>query len=55
MIELKFTVDEINLILNALAARPYFEVAELIEKIKAEGEKQIATVINEGGETKWQK
>ena len=41
MIEIKFTVDEVNVVLNALAVRPYIEVVELIEKIKTEGEKQI--------------
>lgn len=41
MIELKLNLDEVNVILNALATRPYFEVAELIAKIKTEGEKQI--------------
>lgn len=39
-IELNLTVDEINIILNALANRPYGEVAELIGKIRTEGEKQ---------------
>ena len=40
-IELNLTVDEINIILNALANRPYGEVAELIGKIHNEGEKQL--------------
>lgn len=42
MIELKLTIDEVNVILNALSVRPYVEVAELIAKIKTDGEKQIA-------------
>ena len=41
MIELKLSLEEVNLVLNALAVRPYMEVAELIEKIKAEGERQL--------------
>lgn len=40
-IKLTFSVDEINVILNALANRPYGEVFQLIQKIQAEGEKQI--------------
>lgn len=42
MIELKLTVEEVNIILNVLATRPYVEVAELIEKIRADGEKQLS-------------
>ena len=41
-IKLNLTLDEINYILNALSSRPYIEVVELIEKIKTEGERQIA-------------
>lgn len=41
-IKLNLTVDEVNIILNALSNRPYGEVAELIGKIKTEGEKQLA-------------
>ena len=33
MITLELTVEEINLILNALGARPYNETAALITKI----------------------
>ena len=44
-IKLTLTVDEVNLVLNALAARPYAEVAELIGKIQTQGQKQI----EEGG------
>ncbi len=40
-ITLKLSVDEVNIILNALANRPYGEVADLVYKIKTEGEKQI--------------
>jgi hypothetical protein len=40
-IKLELTVDEVNIILNALSNRPYGEVAELIVKIRNEGEKQL--------------
>ena len=38
----KFSVEEVNAILQALGGRPYAEVQLLIERIKAEGEAQIA-------------
>lgn len=41
MIELKLTVEEVNIVLNALANRPYGEVYQLIAKIQSEGEKQL--------------
>jgi len=40
-INITFTVVEVNLVLAALAQRPWAEVAGLMEKIKAEGEAQI--------------
>jgi HPt (histidine-containing phosphotransfer) domain-containing protein len=40
-ISLEHTVEEINSILTALAAKPYAEVAELIHKIKNKAEAQI--------------
>lgn len=43
MIELKLSVEEINIVLNALANRPYGEVYQLITKIQADGEKQMKT------------
>ena len=43
-IKLELTVDEVNVILNALASRPYMEVAELIGKIHNEGKKQLEEV-----------
>lgn len=39
----KFSVEEVNAILQALGARPYAEVQVLIAKIKGDGEAQIAT------------
>lgn len=41
-IKLTLTVDEVNIVLNALVARPYMEVVELIDKIKSEGERQLS-------------
>ena len=41
MIELKLSVEEINIVLNALANRPYGEVYQLVAKIQADAEKQI--------------
>jgi hypothetical protein len=41
-INLEHTVEEINLILTALAAKPYAEVAELIHRIKIDAEEQLA-------------
>lgn len=41
IIKLEMSVDDVNIILNALACRPYGEVAELVNKIHAEGEKQL--------------
>jgi hypothetical protein len=38
----KFSVEEVNAILNALGQRPYAEVQTLVTKIKADGEAQIA-------------
>ena len=41
MIKLDLTLDEVNIVLNALSNRPYIEVAELVGKIKTVGENQI--------------
>jgi hypothetical protein len=41
-ITLTLTVNQCNIILNALAARPYAEVADVIAAIKAQGEKAVA-------------
>ena len=40
-ITINFSVDEINIVLNALSNRPYMEVYQLIEKIQSEGNKQL--------------
>ena len=41
-IKLILTVAQCNIILNALAGRPYGEVAELVASVKAQGEKAVA-------------
>ena len=41
-ITLTLTVAQCNIILNALSARPYGEVAELVASVKVQGEKAIA-------------
>lgn len=41
---LKFNVNEVNLILKTLAKQPFEEVASLIQRIKADGESQIAAM-----------
>ena len=41
MIDLNLTVQEINLILQALGHAPYVQVAELVEKIKAQAVPQV--------------
>jgi len=42
-ITLEHTIEEINTILLALSKRPFEEVAELIAKIRGEGEKQVSS------------
>jgi len=41
-INLTLTVDELNYILNAVAARPYAEVKDLVEKIQKQGAEELA-------------
>jgi hypothetical protein len=41
-ITLTLTVAQCNIVLNALAARPFVEVAEVITSIKNQGEKAVA-------------
>jgi len=50
-INLEHTVEEINAILNALALRPYAEVADLIHKIKFKAEAQVASIAKSVEET----
>jgi len=39
---LELTIQEVNTILQALGNGPFVQVADLIQKIKAQGEAQIA-------------
>ena len=41
-INIKLTLDQWNLVLNALGQRPFAEVNEVIMAIKAQGEKAVA-------------
>lgn len=41
-IALTLTIAQCNIILNALVARPYAEVADVIAAVKAQGEKAVA-------------
>ena len=41
MIELNLTIDEVNIIINALAQRPYIEVAVLFEKVRETAQKSL--------------
>ena len=41
MIKLELTIEEINLILAALQEMPYKITVNLIDKIKAEGDRQF--------------
>lgn len=42
MIKLELTIDEVNTILRSLGKHPFDEIANLIVKIKQQGEPQVA-------------
>lgn len=42
MIKLELTIDEVNMILRTLGKHPFEEVVLLINKIKQQGEPQVA-------------
>ena len=44
MIKFELTVDEANTILRVLGKHPFEEVVALINKIKAQGEPQVAAM-----------
>ena len=44
MIKLEFTVEEVNMILRVLGKHPFEEVVAVINKIKAQGEPQVAAM-----------
>lgn len=43
-LNLTLTVAEINVILRSLGKHPFEEIAQLIQKIKAQGEVQLAEI-----------
>ena len=47
MIDLNLSVNEINLVLQALGQAPYVQVAELVEKIKAQAVPQVEALPKE--------
>jgi hypothetical protein len=47
MINLELSVQEINLILQALGQAPYVQVAELVEKIKTQAVPQVEALPKE--------
>lgn len=47
MINLELSVQEINLILQALGQAPYAQVAELVEKIKGQAIPQVEALPQE--------
>jgi len=47
MINLNLTIQEVNLILQALGQAPYIQVAELVEKIKAQAVPQVEALPKE--------
>jgi len=50
-LSLNLTLAEINAILDALGQRPYGEVFQLVEKIKAQSQAQLQTRPGETGES----
>ena len=44
MIKLELTIDEANTILRVLGKHPFEEVVALINKIKSQGEPQVAAL-----------
>jgi hypothetical protein len=44
MIKLELTIDEANTILRVLGKHPFEEVVTLIQKIKMQGEPQVAAL-----------
>ena len=47
MINLELSLNEINLILQALGQAPYIQVAELVEKIKVQATPQVEALPKE--------
>jgi len=51
MINLELSVNEINLILQALGQAPYAQVADIIEKIKVQAVPQVEAMPKEEAES----
>ena len=49
-INLTFTLEEVNSVLNALGAQPYTQVQPLIAKIQTQGSAQLQASQNEQAE-----
>ena len=47
MINLNLTVQEVNMILQALGQAPYAQVAEMVEKIKSQAIPQVEALPKE--------
>jgi len=44
VIKLELSVNEVNVILRSLGKHPFEEIAALIQRIKAQGESQLAEI-----------
>jgi len=47
--KLELTINEINMILQALGNAPYAQVFELVEKIRAQAQAQVQTTEQQNG------
>jgi len=47
MIKLELTIEEVNTVLRSLGKHPFEEIANLIVKIKQQGEPQVAELQNQ--------
>lgn len=46
--KLELTIDEINVIMQALGNAPYVQVAALVQKIREQAQQQVAAPVPEG-------
>lgn len=51
VVNLELNVGEVNVILRSLGKHPFEEIAILIQKIKAQGEAQLAEMAAAGGDS----
>ena len=52
MIKIELTVDECNMILRTLGKHPFEDVVALINKIKQQGEPQVAAIAEADAKSK---